>query len=52
MTVVTRDLGRLWVAQLVPRGVAIEHDTFDALTDAQAWCMSRLRELAALDRCE
>ncbi len=51
MAIVTRDLGQLWVAQLARMGVAVEHDSFEALTDAQAWCLTRLEELRADGQC-
>ena len=51
MAMVTHDLGRLWVAQLVRMGVAIEHESFETLTDAQAWCFTRLAELRVSGNC-
>ena len=52
MAIVRQDLVQWWTAQIVRAGVAIEHDSFEALTDAQAWCITRLGELAAMDECE
>jgi hypothetical protein len=39
------------VAQLARMGVAVEHDSFEALADAQAWCLTRLDELRAEGQC-
>ncbi len=52
MAIVRQDLAQFWTAQIVRAGVAIEHDSFEALTDAQAWCITRLGELAAMDKCK
>jgi hypothetical protein len=52
MAIVRQDLAQWRTAQIVRAGVAVEHDSFDALTDAQAWCMTRLGELAAMGKCE
>ena len=52
MAIVTLDLAQFWTAQLVRAGVAIEHDSFETLTDAQARCITRLGELAAMGKCE
>ena len=52
IAIVRQDLAQFWTAQIVRAGVAIEHDSFEALTDAQAWCVTRLREIAAADGCE
>ncbi len=51
MAVITRDVGLVWVAQLARMGVVIEHDSFEVLTDAQAWCLTRLNEFRAEGQC-
>ena len=51
MAVVTRSPAQVWVAQLVRIGVAIEHDSFQLLSDAQAWSQTRLAELRAGGQC-
>ena len=51
MAIVRQDLSQFWTAQIVRAGVAMEHDSFDALADAQAWCQSRLAELSAGGKC-
>ena len=50
--VVTLEPAHIWVAQVARMGVAIEHDNFETLMDAQAWCVTRLGEIAAADGCE
>ena len=51
MAIVSRSPAQVWVAQLVRMGVAIEHDSFQSLGDAQAWSQTRLAELRAGGQC-
>ncbi len=49
--VILQDTARIWVAQATQRGVVTDHDNFQTLEDAQAWCLTRLAEYAADGKC-
>jgi hypothetical protein len=51
MAIVTRSPAQVWVAQLVRMGVAIEHDSFQSLSDAQTWSQTHLAELKVGCQC-
>ena len=40
-----------WTALVSRNGVALSHDTFTVLEDAQAWCETEITVLTAAGRC-
>ena len=50
--IIKQSPAKVWWLGVVRAGVAIEHDSFDTVADAQAWCETRLDELEARDQCE